>query len=306
MAIGYTRTPFKSYTRGLTDTTISGGLDASGVVTAAGGFVGDLTGDVAASEVTTDTVNGRAPAEPHLFMPSAAEWPAVTASVISGGFTPTWLTRGGEFAGNAIDAISANNLTAAGTIVYDAVKGGRRGQTITANTSGFSAAVNDFAATNSVFGIWYAVTDAVAAQRSHIGRYGTTIYMLASIVTSGGGGVANEILVQGHDGTTAKNIPLDKVHTDGVPRLLLVHIDRTMNTMRARISAPGEAAVAGTVDITGWGSLTGGASPLFNYGYVNGAQNGDDCWLGGAFVRINADMTGANLLANIAAALGAE
>jgi hypothetical protein len=64
MAIGYTRTPFKSYTRGLTDTTISGGLDASGVVTAAGGFVGDLTGDVAASEVTTDTINGRGRASP--------------------------------------------------------------------------------------------------------------------------------------------------------------------------------------------------------------------------------------------------
>lgn len=277
-----------------------GTVDTDGTVTADGGFVGNLTGDVTASEVTTATVNGRAPAESHLFMPAASEWPAVV------GFTPTWLTRGDEISGNVKDRISTNDLTAAGTVVYDSQKAGRRGHVITANTSGFSADVNDFAATNSVFGIWYAVTDAVAAQRSHIGRYGTTIYMLASIITSGGGGDANKILIQGTDGSTAKTITLNKVHTDGVPRLLLVHIDRTMNTLRARVSTPGEAAVTGTADITGWGTLAGGTTPKFNYGYINGAQNGDDCWIGGAFVRINADMTGANLLADIAAALGVE
>src|SRR5574338_483586 len=149
------------------------------------------------------------------------------------GFSPTWLAYCDEETGNLRDAVANNNLTAAGTILYKNYKNGYQGIAITANTSGFSANVNDFANTNSLFGGWFTVDDAVASQRTIMGRYAGTIYCLLSIQTSGaGGGLSNKILIQATDGVTAKSFTLNKVMTDGVRRLILVHIDRTGTTLR--------------------------------------------------------------------------
>jgi hypothetical protein len=220
------------------------------------------------------------------------------------GFTPTWMSLCDEETGSVRDVVSNNHLTAVGTAVYKAYRGGYQGVGVTAATTGFRLDTNDFANTNSVMGGWFTVDDAVAAQRSILGRYATGRYALFSIQTSAaGGGLANKAVFQCHDGTVSPTITLDKVVTDGVRRLWLAQIDRTAQVMRFLIAAPGEATVSDSLSIATLGTLTGGVSPFFNLLYASGAQNGDDSWCGGAFVRINADMGGSTVLSSIASAL---
>jgi hypothetical protein len=247
-------------------------------------------------------------ADRSLFLPALSEWPAVTSRVVAGGFNPTWLTRGDEMSGSVLDRVGTNHLAATGTITYDAIKAGRRGVRVTANASGFNGGdVLDFANTNTVFGVQFALENAVAQQRTVLGRSAqngpSERFAIISVHSSAGGGLANKIIVQLYDGTISRSVTLEKTHVDNVPRLVLAHIDRTMGKLRALVVTQGEAIVSGEANLDTLATLSGGTVRTFAYGYAPGLQHGDTCWLGGAFAKIDASMTGASLLTDLAKAL---
>lgn len=268
---------------------------------------GDLSGSTASSVV--DSVGGKTAAEVaagvdagvDLFLPPYAAFSDIV------GFVPGFLTRGDEAAGDLRDAAADALLAATGTALYQRYRAGRRGVAVTANATGWSAAILDFANTNTIFGGWIGVDDAVAAQRTMLGRITTDagIYARMGVRASNeGGGADNKAFVEITDGAAHYGqVIANKVVTDGVPRLWLAHIDRTMTTLRFWICGLGESPVTGTADITAVGTLTGGTTPKFQVGFAASVQNGDDSWYGGSLVRINADMTGVDLIGDTGTAL---
>ena len=233
---------------------------------------------------------------PELLLPPYPQFSAVA------GLTPGFLSRGDEASGSLRDAAADALLAASGTgHLYQRYRAGRQGIATVDNASGWNADILDFANTNSLFGGWIAVDNAVAAQRDLLGRSDTVgvngVYCKIAVQSSAaGGGLANCYLITSRDGFTTKSIATTKVATDGVPRLVLVHRDRTMNLMRTWICGIGETPTTDEVDITAQGSVATGTNPKFTVGFSASVFNGDDSWYGGILARINADMTGSSLI----------
>lgn len=234
-------------------------------------------------------------------LPRGRIYPATGAAFAAAtGITLDSLYLFDEASGALDDKIGTTDLAADGTPTYGVTLAGRRGIHYDSAADSHHSAVHDPGTTSMV--AFCVCANPGGTTGGVMGGYDTSdaldgwiVYRTANkfefhVRSSAAGG--NKSVVA--SGTT---IEVDKLY------LVSIQIDRNASTARGRVTPMGGASEAVSVSIAGLGTLSS-AGHQFGFGALNFLNPGVRVFYGG--IRINADIEGANTLANLHRGLGWE
>ena len=317
--MSYGGRPSRGYSSGLSPGTINGNVTVTGTLGAGNTQITGTLGATGAVDFDTSlNVDGAIHADGAIdtdstlkvdltaSVPDETFLPPFHRFVADTGYTPTWYSRCNETADKIKDEVGNANLTAGaggGQLYQYNVSGVRHGATVknrglfqstNSVTGGWGANVSDLVDGDWLIGCYFAATATDAGNRPLFGRVDTTDQVPCAYchIDATGGSNPSKPEFQLKDGVLTLAPALDKVVTDGVPRLMMWR--RAGVNLDGYIRGNGEVAVTVNQDVTGLATLTGGATPVLFVANYTGVQYGLNLWVGGLFIMVGAGATSAS------------
>jgi len=230
--------------------------------------------------------------------------PTTSAGFLSAtGITPTSLYNCREASGAAVDSVSGNNLAAIGSPKYQQPIGGKIGFKYDTAGAGHGSNVNDFASNSVIFGCVATIPSTPSAGLPGIiGRTFYTTFPEAMIYRASDAVKYATFTIR--DSVSTLILSDNSLNLVDVQRPILYigQIDRTNTTARFLIADTNKILTQRSGSIAGFGTLTGGSSPMFCFGAGTSFVAGPAvCY---AFYATGAQCEGSTKLLNVARGLG--
>ena len=220
------------------------------------------------------------------------------------GITPTSIYLCRDSSGSLIDSVSGNNLAQVGTPKYNVPVVGQFGVSYTSSGSGHGSNVNDFAGNSVIFGC-IATHPATpdAGLPGLIGRVSNTSFPCAAMYRTTETLKYPTFLIR----DTVSTLTLSDATINTVepirPILYLAQIDRANTTARMVVADANRILTNQSGSIAGFGSFTGGTSPIFYTGDASIVFRAGNA-LSYGFYATGAQCEGSTKLLNVARGLG--